>query len=228
MPLHRLSLALLLAAAAPAPAAAQRISYDSTAASWTLISGPVCYRLVRRGQYLGFDHSGPASAMPAAPDTAALPRYDLTGLAEDQSLAPTSLRLRSDSVVQLAPDVEELRLRFVHATLPLELEVRYTAWGGDRSLLPRGPPHESGPASGARGFAAQHHVGASRRRLHAAVSLGRLGTRAAVGYGNAGRGRPAIRATRGRSTNGYVPWLSLRNRTLGIEYIAELAWSGNG
>ena len=33
--------------------------------------------------------------------------------------------------------------------------------------------------------------------------------------------------TRGRSTNGYVPWLSLRNRTLGVEYIAELAWSGN-
>ena len=33
--------------------------------------------------------------------------------------------------------------------------------------------------------------------------------------------------TRGRSTNGYVPWLSLRNRALGDRVIAELAWSGN-
>ena len=109
-------------------AAAQRIAYDSTAGSWTLTSGLVSYRLVRRGQQVAFDYFGPTSQMGEAPDTARPPRYDLTGVA-DRSLEATSLRLLSDSTVLVAPGVEELRLHFIHASLPLQLDVRYVAWG---------------------------------------------------------------------------------------------------
>ena len=97
MPLHRLLTGLLVLSVCSTPAAAQRIAYDSTARSWTLTSGPVSYRLVRRDQQVAFDYFGPTSRMGGAPDTAQPSRSDLTGVAADQSLEPTSLRLLSDS-----------------------------------------------------------------------------------------------------------------------------------
>src|ERR1700730_15111543 len=64
-----------------------------------------------------------------------------------------------------------------------------------------------------------------KRRLHASISLRKLGRRAADGYREAGVRR--IGSHTGRSTNGFAPWVSLRNDDKQVEYLAELAWSGN-
>ena len=71
MPLRRLFAALSLATIFATSAAAQRIAYDSMAGSWTLTSGPVSYRLVRRAEQVTFDYFGPTSRMGTTPDTAA-------------------------------------------------------------------------------------------------------------------------------------------------------------
>ena len=71
MPLRLLFAGLVVATACSAPAAAQRIAYDSMAGSWTLTSGPVSYRLVRRAEQVTFDYFGPTSRMGATPDTTA-------------------------------------------------------------------------------------------------------------------------------------------------------------
>ena len=42
-----------------------------------------------------------------------------------------------------------------------------------------------------------------------------------------GPGRRDFVSRRGRSTNGYASWFSLHNKTLGVQYAAELAYSGN-
>jgi alpha-galactosidase len=42
-----------------------------------------------------------------------------------------------------------------------------------------------------------------------------------------GAGVRRFEQVKGRSSKGYVPWLSLRNERAGVEYLAELAWSGN-
>jgi hypothetical protein len=123
MPLHRHFAGLLVATLCPSSLAAQHITYDSTAQAWTLTSGPVSYRLVRHDQQVAFDYFGPTSRMSAAPDTAQPARADLTGLLDDQSLDSAFLRLVSDSAVQPSPGVEELRLQFVHASLPLQVDV---------------------------------------------------------------------------------------------------------
>ena len=73
MPLRRLLAALPLATIFATSAAAQRIAYDSIAGSWTLTSGPVSYRLVRRTGQVTFDYFGPTLRMGAAPDTTAQP-----------------------------------------------------------------------------------------------------------------------------------------------------------
>jgi len=63
MPLDRLLAALLLTAVVATPAAAQQIVYDSTAGSWTLTSGPISYRLVRRAEQVTFDYFGATAAV---------------------------------------------------------------------------------------------------------------------------------------------------------------------
>ena len=42
-----------------------------------------------------------------------------------------------------------------------------------------------------------------------------------------GPGRRVFASDRGRSTSVYSPWFALRNRTTGVRYAAQLAWSGN-
>jgi alpha-galactosidase len=224
---HRLFAGLLVATACSSPAAAQRIAYDSTARSWTLTSGPVSYRLFRRDQQVAFDYFGPTSRMDAAPDTAQPSHADLTGVVDDQSIEPGSLRLVSDSAVPASPGVEELRLHFVHVSLPLQVDVRYAAWGetgvfsreirltnrGGRALAVTQLPNIGWELPGGDYTLGYLWGGWGQERQLATETLA--------------AGARRFEQTRGRSTNGYVPWLSLRNRTLGIEYIAELAWSGN-
>jgi alpha-galactosidase len=227
MPCHRLFVPLLVATVCSTPAAAQRIVYDSTARSWTLTSGPVSYRLFRRDQQVAFDYFGPASRMGPRPDTAEPSRHDLTGLAAEQSLEPASLRLLSDSAVPVSPGVEELRLRFAHVSLPLELDVRYAAWGetGVFSREIRLTNRGDHPLSVARLPSISWELPGGDYTLR--YLWGSWGQERQLAAETLAAGTRRFEQTRGRSTNGYVPWLSLGNRTLGVEYVAELAWSGN-
>jgi len=227
MPSYWLLAGLLLATVFPTSAVAQRIAYDSTAGSWTMTSGPVSYRLVRRARQITFDYFGPTSRMRPAPDTAQPPRYDLIGIAADQSVDPTSVQLRADSTVTVSPGVAELRLHFVHASLPLELDVRYAVWGetgvfsreirltnrGDVALPVARVPSLSFELPGGD-YTLRYLWGSWGQERQLATETLAAGAR-------------RFEQTRGRSTNGYVPWLSLRNRRLRVEYIVELAWSGN-
>jgi alpha-galactosidase len=218
---------LLVATVCSTSAAAQRIAYDSTARSWTLTSGPASYRLFRRGRQVAFDYFGPTSRMGAMPDTAHPPRGDLTGVVAEQSLEPASLRLLSDSAVSVSPGVEELRLQFAHVRLPLQLEVRYAVWGetgvfsreirltnrGDRPLAVTRLPSIDWDLPGGD-YTLRYLWGSWGQERQLATETLAAGVR-------------RFEQARGRSSNGYVPWLSLGNRTKGVEYIAELAWSGN-
>ena len=218
---------LLVAMLSSTSAAAQRIAYDSTAESWTLTSGPVSYRLLRRGPRVAFDYFGPTSRMGGASDTAQPPRYDLTGVAADQSLEPQSLRLLSDSIVVVSPGREELRLHFIHMSLPLQLEVRYAAWGetGVFSREIRLTNGGGAPLPVAQLPSISWELPGGNYTLR--YLWGSWGQERQLATETLAAGARRFEQTRGRSTNGYVPWLSLRNGTLGVEYITELAWSGN-
>ncbi len=218
---------LLAATLSSTPAAAQRIAYDSSAGAWTITSGPVSYRLLRRGPRVTFDWLGPASRMVAAPDTAPPSPADLAGLAADRSLGPDSLRLVSDSIVTVSAGVPELRFRFAHASLPLELDVRYAAFGetGVFSREIRLANRGSTPIPISRLPSIAWELPGGDYTLR--YLWGSWGQERQLATETLAAGARRFEQTRGRSTNGYVPWLSLRNRTLGVEYVAELAWSGN-
>ena len=223
------ALVLSLAALPTRSALAQRVAFDSTARSWTLRSGPVAYRLVVRGDRVVLDYFGPAAketdttrVMPSYPRMSA-PQF--AGSLKGERLDTASLRLTAHSTATVAPGVEELRLTLRHATLPLEVEERYTAWGEtgvitrDVAVANRGDvtiPIDIVPTWLLPGGAY------TLRYLY-----GTWGQERQVAAEALGAGVRRFEQIHGRSSKGYVPWLSLRNERAGIEYLAELAWSGN-
>ena len=218
-------LALLLAT----PALAQRAAYDSASQRWTLRSGAVLYRLAARDGRVVLDYFGPAAGegeltrvMPSYPRVTQL---DLVGSAGGARLDSTSLRLTSHRTGVVAPGVEEVRLTMRHASLPLEIEERYVAWGEtgvitrELTMSNRGRaaiPVDLVPAWPLPGG------GYTMRYL-----FGGWGQERQLATETVGAGVRRFDQVKGRSSKGYVPWLSLRNERAGVEYLAELAWSGN-
>jgi alpha-galactosidase len=125
----------------------------------------------------------------------------------------------------VAPGVEEVRFTLRHASLPLEVEERYVAWGEtgvvtrEITLANRGAtaiPVDLTPAWLLPGG------GYTMRYLY-----GTWGQERQLATEAVGAGVRRFEQTTGRSSKGYVPWLSLRNERAGVEYLVELAWSGN-
>lgn len=224
--------ALLLAwglVALPRPAISQGVAFDSSGRSWTLRSGPVLYRLAVHDSQLVLDYFGPADGeatltrvMPTYPRIAPL---QLAGTIAGEPIAPASLRLVSHRVTTVSPGVEELRLTLRHATLPVEVEERLVAWGEtgvitrELTVTNRGRtavPVDIAPAwlLPAGGYTLRYLYGEWGQERQLAVEP-------------LGAGVRLFEQTKGRSSKGYVPWLSLRNERAGVEYLAELAWSGN-
>ena len=230
-PLSASKAALLAALLCCTPAVgAQNVTAESAARSWTVRSGPVVYRVAARGDSVVVDFFGPASkerdsTARVLPTYPRIPARALAGTVNGAPLAPGDMRLVEGRVVHLAPDVEQLRLTLRHALLPLDVEERISAWGAtgvvtrelsftnrgratirvDLSptlLLPRGP------------YTLQYLYGNwGQERQLATETLG--------------AGVRDFEQASGRSSKGYVPWIALRNERAGVQYLADLAWSGN-
>jgi alpha-galactosidase len=206
---------------------AQRVDYDRDAGRWTLGSGPVIYRIAERDSALVLDYFGPGSRATEWEKTvSSAPRYDLAGVVDGNPMAP-ALHLVSQRTRTVAPGVAELLLTLRHSELPLEVRARYVAWGEtgvftrEITLVNRGRTPirvQSSPSVAWElpkgNYTLRYLYGSWGQERQLATEPVRAGAR-------------SFEQTRGRSTNGYVPWLSLRNDDRGVEYIAELAWSGN-
>ncbi|MBX6331351.1 MAG: alpha-galactosidase, partial [Gemmatimonadaceae bacterium] len=228
VPIRHLAAALCALIILPKVTWAQDVTYDAATHRWTVQSGPTVYRLAARGDTLVVDYIGPAArATSWSADSSAPPRYDLAGLADGRSLAPPALRLAGYTTRTIAPGVAELRFTLGHRTLPLEIDAVYTAWDStgvvtrDLTLMNRGSHtvHVDAAPSLAWDLPAGDYT---LRYLY-----GSWGQERQLGVESLGAGARVFDQTSGRSTNGYVPWLSLRNKTVGVEYLADLAWSGN-
>ncbi|MGA8151370.1 MAG: alpha-galactosidase [Terriglobales bacterium] len=201
------------------------VHHDSSDQSWTLKSGPVTYQLAERHDQLVLEYFGPT--LDARVWNRTTLHGDFGGLADGESLASGSLRLTSQESHSIAPGVEELLLRLKHTHLPLEIEARYTAWGEtgvftrELRLINRGekPIHVASAPSLSwdlpqGDYTLRYLWGGSERERQSAVEKLGVGIRA---FGSA----------KGGSSNGYAPWLSLHDGDSGVEYLVELAWSGN-
>lgn len=128
----------------------------------------------------------------------AAPSSEMEGLVESQSLTAANLDLAEATTA-----TQELKLRMRHKQLPIEVEARYRGWGATGTL--------------------------TREWVISAPSLAwRLppGEYELVTESLGAGSRTFVNRT-GRSANGASPWFCLHNKTLGVRYAGQLAWSGN-
>jgi alpha-galactosidase len=210
-------------------ASAQRVVHDTVHRTWTLQSGPVAYRLITNDGHVALDYFGPAERendttriMPSYPRVAA---PEIVGRIDGRPLTVESFRFVSQRSARVAPGVNELRLTLRHATLPVEVEERFAAWGETGVVTRELTVTNSGRAPLAVDILPTWLLpggGYTLRYLY-----GTWGQERQLASETLGAGVRDFEQTHGRSSKGYVPWLSLRNERARVEYLAELAWSGN-
>ena len=212
----------------PTAGVAQSIDLDSATQRWSLRSGSVTYRLAQYGHHVALEYFGPTareSDSTRVPST--YPRLrplELTGTVDGLRIDSASLRFVSVRASR-GDAGDELTIALRHATLPVEFVERFRAWGGTgvitRDVIVRN--RGSRPVSVDVMPAWYHPRGNYTLRYF----QGTWGQERQLETESLGAGVRTFEQTTGRSSKGYVPWMSLRNERTGIEYLAELAWSGN-
>lgn len=222
-------LLLVLGLFAAAPAAGQGIAFDSARQSWTLRSGAVVYRLVAHEGRVTLDYFGPAAK--ESDTTRVAPSYPrvqallFAGIAGGMPLDSLSLHLAAQRIVAVSAGIEELRLTFRHKTLPLEVEERYAAWGETGVITRELTVTNRGRVAIPVDVTPTWLLPAGDYTLR--YLYGEWGQERQLATERVGAGVRRFVQMKGRSSKGYVPWASLRNERAGVEYLAELAWSGN-
>jgi alpha-galactosidase len=220
--------AVLLVTCVATGAHAQSAASDTSAREWTLASGGVTYRLKARQGRVLLDYFGPGE--PTARWDSAGARYpseEFDGFMERPGVATPAMRLVRAETLS-TPATRELRLTMRHAALPLEVEARYAAWGETgvftRRLVVRNRADRPFPLESAAPLLAWNlPTGEWTMR----TLWGGWGQERQLATERVAHGTRRFEQTFGRSSRGFVPWLSLRDEGRGVEYVAELAWSGN-
>lgn len=194
----------------------------ASAGPWTLQSGPVEYRLGPRGGAVRLDYFGPSGLAPWRASSA-----DVAGTVEGLPVLPEDFELLSQEERALQSGARSLLFVYRHKHLPLKLQAAYTAWAGTGVLTRR---------------LTVSNIGAKPLRIDSLPELswqlpagayelsylwGGWGQERQFATERLGPGARAFTSSRGRSSAFYSPWFALRNITLGVTYVASLAWSGN-
>ncbi|HVG38283.1 MAG TPA: glycoside hydrolase family 36 N-terminal domain-containing protein, partial [Pyrinomonadaceae bacterium] len=210
-------------------ASAAARAQDSPPRAWTLRSGGVVYRLALSDEQLKLEYFGPSGDGETAgrDSNSSPPRDDFSGLAEGSSLAPESLRLVAQETRSLPKGVNTVRLTLRHKELPLDVEALYAAWG-ETGVLSRELKLINRGATSLRVSSLPSLVWDLPSGEYTLRYLwGGWGQERQMTAERLGAGTRSFIQSKGRSTNHYVPWLSLRDEDRNLEYLAELAWSGN-
>jgi alpha-galactosidase len=188
------------------------------AQTWRLESGSVEYRLRQDNGGILIDYFGPLGGAPWKD----VRRLDIAGTLEGRALRPGDLTLASAS----APDARSLQLVYRATRASLEIEARYAAMG-DTGVITRRLTLANTGAAPIRVRVDSLALELPPGDYDLSYLWGGWGRERQLATESLGPGRRDFISRRGRSTNGYASWFSLHNKTLGVRYAAELAYSGN-
>jgi alpha-galactosidase len=195
--------------------------------SWTLKSGPVEYRLRQQADGVRLDYFGPSGLAAWTADDRRLAGYDVMGTVEGQAVLPEDLELISNKAQSPRPGVDSVVLVYRHKRLPLRLEASYSAWSDTGTLTRRLTIANTGDKPLLIEFLPELSWRLPAGAYELTYLWGGWGQERQFASEKLGAGRRTLSSNRGRSTSQYSPWFALRNTTLGVTYMAQLAWSGN-
>ena len=195
---------------------------------WTLTSGSEMYRLAQRNGVLSLDYFGPAANAPKEIGTGKTPpRPELAGEAEGESLAGDAMQLVDEKTNSPGAGIEVLTLTLRHRRLPLQEVVQYTACGDTGVFTREITLKNMGAAAIAVASVPSLSLELSKGDYTLRHLYGSWGEEHQLATETLTGGGRTFGSVRGRSSNGFAPWVSLRNEDEKIEYLAEMAWSGN-
>ena len=206
------------------------VTHDVQQQTWTLRSGSNAYSLSTRNGILSLRGFAPANELDSFQSVHATYKhtyFDLSGEVGHQPLSADAFTIVDIKAGSEPRGVGLLTVKLRHRRLPLELTLEYRAWGdtgvftrdatfvnrGQKPLSLSSAPSLSLTLPGADYTLRYLYGGWGEERQLTETKLGPAGI--------------ALGSTGGASSNGFAPWLSLRNEQTRTEYLAELAWSGN-
>jgi alpha-galactosidase len=212
-------------------ASSAEVRLDPSGKAWTLRTGMVEYKLRQEGEAVRLEYFGPSGMGPwrmsSQRRAAPLPGYDISGVVSGQLAGPEDLVLVSADKASDKAGVETLSMTFRHRRLPLEIQALYAAWG-DTGVISRRLKLTN---RGTRILHVESLPDLSWRLPPGDYDLtylwGGWGQEKQLATERLAAGRRSLVSSRGRSTSVYSPWFSLANKTLGVRYVGELAYSGN-
>jgi alpha-galactosidase len=200
---------------------------DSSKHAWILKTGLVEYRLRQVDGAVRPEYFGPSGSAAWRTDRQRNVAQDISGTIEGQPVAPEDLELKLAEPGSAPNGVETLRLLYQHRRLSLQIEAVYSAWG-DTGVISRKLKLTN---LGSTVLHVESLPELSWRLPPGEYDLtylwGGWGQEKQVATETLGAGRRTLANLRGRSTSLYSPWFSLDNKTLGVRYLGELAYSGN-
>jgi len=207
---------------------AANIVHDAISNAWTLTSGAETYRLVDRNGVLSVGYFGPTVQAPKTVGTAQETlRPVLIGEVEGEPLSGDAMQLVDEQTSSPTPGVQVLTLKLRHRRLSIDAVVQYTAWGDTGVLTRVITLKNTGTASVKVTSALPLSLELPKGDYKLRYLYGGWGEEHQLSVERLSEGGRSFSSSTGRSTNGFAPWVSLRNEDNKTEYLAELAWSGN-
>ncbi|HZT31012.1 MAG TPA: alpha-galactosidase [Bryobacteraceae bacterium] len=229
---RRLAVLAGMAATLAGPAAlTAEIQYDNSQQTWKLTTGPVEYRLRQEKQSVRLEYFGPAGMADwkreAPRRGAAYTPSDIAGRVDGQAIAPEELELVAHETGTWKPGTSALALVYRHRRIPLRIEARYVTWGETGVITRRLTLSNAGSETMYVESLPELALLLPPGDYELTYLWGGWGQERQLATEKLGAGRRSIVSSRGRSTSLYSPWFALRNNTLGVRYLAQLAYSGN-
>ena len=224
----------LLLVLSSAPLARAEITQDPARKLFILRSGSVEYRLAESNGTVYLDYFGPTNAKawelsPAqqGPPPHVTARYETGGRAGAAGLFPDDLESVHFEIGHPRESVDELKLTFRHRRLPLELTLVYDIMGSTGVITRQTTVLNSGSAPARIDSLPSLSWSLPPGEYELTYLWGNWSRERQERTEVLGPGTREFVSAIGRSSGRFSPWFCLRNRKLGVRYLAQLAYSGN-
>ena len=224
----------LLLVLSSAPLARAEITQDPARKLFILRSGSVEYRLAESNGTVYLDYFGPTNAKawelsPAqqGPPPHVTARHETGGRAGAAGLFPDDLESVHFEIGHPRESVDELKLTFRHRRLPLELTLVYDIMGSTGVITRQTTVLNSGSAPARIDSLPSLSWSLPPGEYELTYLWGNWSRERQERTEVLGPGTREFVSAIGRSSGRFSPWFCLRNRKLGVRYLAQLAYSGN-
>jgi alpha-galactosidase len=209
-----------------------QITFDAKAKSWLIKSGTNEYRLFQKDSSIYLDNFGPEGSpawskqMNSLSGYQSIP-YDFCLTTNGMKLEPKDFVFASYKKNPVQPDAEELVIMLTGRTNPISAEVHYTTYFQtgvfSKYVIIKNTGNKDLPVEKLPSLMWKMPISS----YELTYMWGMWGKERMLQTETLRTGERLFRTTGGRSSSSYAPWFFLKNKRTGVNFAADLSYSGN-